>query len=69
MSSETPSDMSYFTPPPEERAMTLSPSTETPSHFREIPYPSLDFPLLRALARYFVGFKQHVVETVEDFTD
>ncbi|GAA89271.1 hypothetical protein AKAW_07385 [Aspergillus luchuensis IFO 4308] len=66
---ETPSDMSYFTPPPEERAMTLSPSTETPSHFREIPYPSLDFPLLRALARYFVGFKQHVVETVEDFTD
>ncbi|GAQ43452.1 hypothetical protein AtubIFM56815_010998 [Aspergillus tubingensis] len=34
---ETPSDMSYFTPPPEERAMTLSPSTETPSHFHDDP--------------------------------
>ncbi|OOF96372.1 hypothetical protein ASPCADRAFT_206560 [Aspergillus carbonarius ITEM 5010] len=31
---ETPSDMSYFTPPPDERAITLSP-TETKSHFHD----------------------------------
>lgn len=32
---ETPTDIEYYTPEPDERAMTLSPSTETPSRFRE----------------------------------
>ncbi|PWY89291.1 hypothetical protein BO70DRAFT_164890 [Aspergillus heteromorphus CBS 117.55] len=31
----TPSDMSYGTPPPDERGMTLSPSTETHSQFHD----------------------------------
>ncbi|PYH97793.1 hypothetical protein BO71DRAFT_101484 [Aspergillus ellipticus CBS 707.79] len=31
----TPSDMSYYTPPPDERAMTMSPSAETQSHFHD----------------------------------
>ncbi|PYI18839.1 hypothetical protein BO99DRAFT_460406 [Aspergillus violaceofuscus CBS 115571] len=46
---ETPTDIEYYTPEPDERAMTLSPSTETPSRFHDdrlklepLPEPEVD---------------------------
>ncbi|RAL13549.1 Clr5 domain-containing protein [Aspergillus homomorphus CBS 101889] len=44
---ETPTDIEYFTPEPDQRAMTLSPLTETPSRFHDetlepLPDPEID---------------------------
>ncbi|PYH81700.1 hypothetical protein BO82DRAFT_415054 [Aspergillus uvarum CBS 121591] len=44
---KTPTDIEYYTPEPDERAMTLSPSTETPSHddklkLEPLPEPEVD---------------------------
>ncbi|PYH41185.1 Clr5 domain-containing protein, partial [Aspergillus saccharolyticus JOP 1030-1] len=44
---ETPTDIEYYTPEPDEKAMTLSPMTETPSRFYDekmepLPDPEVD---------------------------